>query len=181
VSRRLLAAGLEFWQVSLTPMPSTVSVAGRRVMLMAYNGLYIPRLCGCTGRHDPGPARERARQPTNLHTHGLTVSPRGNSDNVLLNVAPGQTQNYEIRLPANHPSGLFWYHPHPHGFSDEQTRNGMSGALIRRWTAGFLPDTSDILPERLLLLKDLQVQNEHVLLTHIARIPSARSTASSTR
>src|SRR5258708_992957 len=105
-------------------------------------------------------------EPTNLHTHGLTVSPRGNSDNVLLNVAPGQTQDYEIRLPTNHPSGLFWYHPHPHGFSDEQTRNGMSGALIVNGLLDSFP-TLRHLPERLLLLKDLQVQNGRVALTHI--------------
>ncbi len=154
-------------QVSLTPTPSTVSVAGRRTMLMAYDGRYIPP----TLRVHPGDTirvrlANALAQPTNLHTHGLTVSPRDNSDNVFLTVAPGRSQDYEIRLPANHPSGLFWYHPHPHGFSDEQTRNGMSGALIVDGLLDSFP-TLRHLPERLLLLKDLQVQNEHVLLTHI--------------
>src|SRR5216683_6390165 len=156
-------------RVSLTPTPSTVSVAGRQATLMAYNGLYIPP----TLRVHPGDTirlrlTNALAQPTNLHTHGLTVSPRGNSDNVLLNVAPGQTQDYEIRLPANHPSGLFWYHPHAHGFSDEQTRNGMSGALIVDGLLDSFP-TLRHLPERLLLLKDLQVQNGRVALTHIGR------------
>src|SRR5258706_12131415 len=154
-------------QVSLTATPSTVAVAGRRAMLMAYDGRYIPPTLRV---HPSDTIRLRLAnmltEPTNLHTHGLTVSPRGNSDNVLLNVAPGQTQDYEIRLPTNHPSGLFWYHPHPHGFSDEQTRNGMSGALIVDGLLDSFP-TLRHLPERLLLLKDLQVQNEHVLLTHI--------------
>src|SRR5258705_3022198 len=153
-------------QASLTPSPSTVSVAGRRAMLMAYDGRYIPP----TLRVHPGDTirlrlANMLTEPTNLHTHGLSVSPRGNSDNVFLNVAPGQTQDYEIRLPNNHPSGLFWYHPHPHGFSDEQTRNRMSGALIVNGLLDSFP-TPRHLPERRLLLNDLQVQNEHVLLTH---------------
>ena len=69
-------------------------------------------------------------QPTNLHTHGLDVSPSGNSDNVFRTVEPGRAADYEFRIPGNHPAGMFWYHPHAHHFSNEQVRNGMSGALI---------------------------------------------------
>jgi len=67
---------------------------------------------------------------TNLHTHGLHVSPSGNSDNVLLDVLPGTTQDYEIQVPANHPAGTFWYHAHRHGSVAAQVSSGMSGALI---------------------------------------------------
>jgi suppressor of ftsI len=155
-------------QVSLRPAASLVTVGGQRAMLDAYNGLYIPP----TLRVYPGDTirlrlTNALDEPTNLHTHGLTVSPRGNSDNVLLR-APGQTQNYEIRLPTDHPAGLYWYHPHPHGFSDEQTRNGMSGALIVEGLLDPFPALRH-LPERLLLLKDLQVEHERVALTHIGR------------
>ena len=156
-------------RVSLRPASSMVSVGGQRAMLVAYNGLYIPP----TLRVHPGDTirlrlTNALAEPTNLHTHGLTVSPRGNSDNVSPIVAPGQTQHYEIRLPTDHPSGLYWYHPHPHGFSDEQTRNGMSGALIVEGLLDPFP-TLRHLPERLLLLKDLQVENGRVALTHIGR------------
>jgi len=154
-------------RVSLTAAPSTVSVAGHQAMLDAYNGLYIPP----TLRVHPGDTirlrlTNALAEPTNLHMHGLTVSPRSNSDNVLLHVAPGQAQDYEIRLPSDHPSGLFWYHPHPHGFSDEQTRNGMSGALVVEGLLDPFPTLRHV-PERLLLLKDLQLENERVALTHI--------------
>src|SRR5262249_14394055 len=67
---------------------------------------------------------------TNLHTHGLHVSPAGNSDNVLLDVMPGTTQDFEIRIPANHPAGTFWYHAHRHGSVAAQVASGMSGAII---------------------------------------------------
>ena len=36
---------------------------------------------------------------TNLHFHGLNVSPLDNGDNVFLHIAPGQTFTYEIKIP----------------------------------------------------------------------------------
>lgn len=67
---------------------------------------------------------------TNLHTHGLHVSPTGNSDNVLLAIPPQSQFPYEIRVPLNHPPGSFWYHAHTHGSTAIQVGSGMSGALI---------------------------------------------------
>ena len=67
---------------------------------------------------------------TNLHFHGLHVSPAGNSDNVLLEVAPGQKFEYEINIPADHPAGTFWYHSHRHGSTALQVSSCMAGPLI---------------------------------------------------
>ncbi|HYV49945.1 MAG TPA: multicopper oxidase domain-containing protein [Myxococcaceae bacterium] len=67
---------------------------------------------------------------TNLHTHGLHVSPSGNSDNVLLAIGPGEDFRYEIKIPTDHPPGTFWYHPHVHGSTALQVSSGMEGALI---------------------------------------------------
>ena len=67
---------------------------------------------------------------TNLHTHGLHVSPVGNSDNVLLAIVPGTQLPYEIKVPASHPPGSFWYHAHTHGSTSIQVGSGMAGALI---------------------------------------------------
>jgi L-ascorbate oxidase len=67
---------------------------------------------------------------TNLHTHGFHVSPKGISDNVLLQVEPQTTQPYEIHLPDDHPAGTFWYHSHRHGSTALQVSSGMEGALI---------------------------------------------------
>ena len=67
---------------------------------------------------------------TNLHTHGLHVSPTGNSDNVLLELGPNSAFEYEYDLPADHPAGTFWYHPHRHGSTALQVSSGMAGALI---------------------------------------------------
>lgn len=67
---------------------------------------------------------------TNLHTHGLHVSPVGNSDNVLLEIQPQTTFEFEIRIPPDHPPGTYWYHPHNHGSTALQVSSGMEGALI---------------------------------------------------
>ena len=67
---------------------------------------------------------------TNLHTHGWHVSPTGNSDNVLLDLGPTQTLDYEYYLPKDHPAGTFWYHSHRHGSTALQVSSGMAGALI---------------------------------------------------
>lgn len=67
---------------------------------------------------------------TNLHTHGLHVSPMGNSDNIFIDIAPGESFEYSYQIPSNHPAGTFFYHPHKHGSSSVQNFSGMSGLLI---------------------------------------------------
>jgi FtsP/CotA-like multicopper oxidase with cupredoxin domain len=88
-------------------------------------------------------------QPTNLHFHGMRTSPLGNSDNVHLSVAPGETFTYEVRIPPTQPPGLYWYHSHLHGVSEHQVMAGLSGALI---VEGLVPAG---ITERLLVLKDM--------------------------
>ncbi|HJU37990.1 MAG TPA: multicopper oxidase domain-containing protein [Tahibacter sp.] len=69
---------------------------------------------------------------TNLHSHGLWVSPTGNSDNVLITLRPTVSFQYEYNIPYDHPSGTFWYHPHLHGSTALQVASGMAGTLIVR-------------------------------------------------
>jgi FtsP/CotA-like multicopper oxidase with cupredoxin domain/peroxiredoxin len=86
---------------------------------------------------DPGPVvgAPEGEMPhgfgtTNLHTHGLHVSPQGKSDNVFQRIEPGKDLYYEIQIGEQHPSGTFWYHPHKHGSVAYQLANGVAGALI---------------------------------------------------
>jgi L-ascorbate oxidase len=71
---------------------------------------------------------------TNLHSHGLFISPAGNSDNVLLSIYPGVQFQYEFNVPPDHPAGTFWYHAHRHGSTALQVSSGIAGALIIRGT-----------------------------------------------
>lgn len=73
---------------------------------------------------------EEIPQPLNLHTHGLTVAPSGNSDNVLLSIPPGRSNRYEIDIPNDQYEGLYWYHPHIHGITDDQVYEGLAGHIV---------------------------------------------------
>jgi len=79
----------------------------------------------------------------NLHTHGLEVSPLGISDNIFRQMPPGTTNTVKVDIPANHPSGTYWYHTHVHGTVTFQLISGMAGFLIVKGGAG----TLDALPE----------------------------------
>lgn len=67
---------------------------------------------------------------TNLHTHGLHVSPQSPGDDVFLSLLPGQDTYYQFSIPADHPPGTHWYHAHRHGATALQLASGMAGALI---------------------------------------------------
>ncbi len=108
-----------------------VRLAGRDTSALGFNGSSP----GPSLRVRPGDElrvrlTNRLGQPTNLHTHGLHVSPRGNSDNPFLSIAPGETFDYRFRIPDDHPPGTFWYHPHRHGSVADQLFGGLAGALI---------------------------------------------------
>ena len=79
----------------------------------------------------------------NLHTHGLHVSPTGNSDNVLLSIAPNTGFPYEINIPGDHPAGTFWYHSHRHGSTAVGVASGASGILVIRGTRPYTEPTAD--------------------------------------
>lgn len=89
--------------------------------------------------------------PTNLHTHGLIVRP-DNLRNELFGdfifvqifnslmggIPPSEYKvmvnkldyaDYEIKIPANHPNGLFFFHPHIEGTTQDQTQAGLVGVI----------------------------------------------------
>lgn len=92
-------------------------------------------------------------ETTNLHFHGLHVSPEGNSDNFMLHVLPGQTQIYSLALPATHPGGTFWYHPHIHGNSANQVSRGLAGPIVVRGPLDQVPEIAAT-PEAFFFLQD---------------------------
>eukprot|EP00732_Lithocolla_globosa_P002463 Lithocolla_globosa_v1_NODE_1624_length_2441_cov_23.537301.p1 type:complete len:516 gc:universal NODE_1624_length_2441_cov_23.537301:199-1746(+) len=67
---------------------------------------------------------------TNLHLHGLHISPSGSSDNMEIVVNPGNTFFHQYQIPADHAPGLYFYHPHHHGSVALQVMGGMGGAII---------------------------------------------------
>ena len=90
---------------------------------------------------------------TNLHFHGLEVSPDAPQDDVLDMMAmPGKSLSYTVQIPKGHPPGLYWYHTHPHGESHRQALDGMSGAIVIEGIESYFPELAG-LPERVLVLR----------------------------
>jgi suppressor of ftsI len=97
---------------------------------------------------------------TNLHFHGLTVSPDAPQDDVLSMMAgPGQTLHYTVQIPKDHPPGLYWYHTHPHGESHRQVLDGMSGAIVIEGIESYFPPLAR-LPERVLVVRGRSIVND---------------------
>jgi suppressor of ftsI len=97
---------------------------------------------------------------TNLHFHGLTVSPDAPQDDVLDMMAmPGQSLHYTVQIPNDHPPGLYWYHTHPHGESYRQALDGMSGALVIQGIESYVPALAG-LPERVLVVRGRSVEQD---------------------
>ncbi len=111
---------------------------------------------------------------TNLHVHGLHVSPdypswcKGGTccdsvtkkcaevaDNVFVQVIPGQSQRYQYELDDKHPPGTHWYHAHKHGSTATHLASGMAGPLIVRSKPG--EPGLDNLPEILSAHEEIMV------------------------
>jgi FtsP/CotA-like multicopper oxidase with cupredoxin domain len=91
---------------------------------------------------------------TNLHFHGLHVSPNAPQDDVITMMAmPGQSLPYVVNIPLDQPPGLYWYHTHPHGESYRQDLDGMSGAIVIDGMDRYVPEISSM-RERILVLRD---------------------------
>src|SRR5216683_4205374 len=101
-------------------------------------------------------------QMTNLHFHGLHVSPNAPEDDVLdMMASPGETLHYSVQVPPQQPPGLYWYHTHSHGESYVQDLDGMSGAIVVEGIDRYVPEVRNM-RERILVLRDLVLPNNDV-------------------
>src|SRR5271156_2182977 len=120
----------------------------------------------CTAKKKSDPCESGAMTPvsTNLHFHGLTVPPVCHQDDVLkTSIQPDDAPfDYRLRIPEDAAPGLYWYHPHLHGFSKTQVLGGASGALI---IEGIERADASLagLPERVLVIRDQDLVNPDAL------------------
>jgi len=109
---------------------------------------------------DPCQRGEMTATATNLHFHGLAIPPVCHQDDVLkTTINPSDAPfEYRIRIPADQPPGLYWYHPHIHGFTNTEVLGGASGALL---IEGIERANSEVagLPERVLVIRDQDLLN----------------------
>jgi L-ascorbate oxidase len=142
----------------LTPGPTVVVDPGGKLTLTLYNDLAANPAAGAPNDHCGQPDamnNPNCFNTTNLHFHGLHVSPcsiwddgipdcapghtgqpKVASDDVLFEIPPivegGEPQPYCVWLPRFHAPGTHWYHAHKHGSTAIQVANGLAGALIVR-------------------------------------------------
>jgi FtsP/CotA-like multicopper oxidase with cupredoxin domain len=193
-------------KLSLKATTEPVRVGGYHLETDNYNRSYLPPVVearpGDTlwvhlsnaltggGGHSGTMHGSGATPPTNLHTHGLIVSPnnaaetaKGDGDNIFVRIDPGSTFDYRIRVPTElpasvldgdhgttieHPTGLYWYHSHFHGISAGQVAGGMSGLMsIGARDVNVVaqdPAKTDELRQRTdvayMMLRDLQISSD---------------------
>ncbi len=108
-------------------------------------------------------------ETTNLHFHGMYLHPFFGQDNVINTmIQPGDAFTYDVQIPTDEPPGLYWYHPHPHGFSEGQVQGGAAGALIVEGIQNVNTSLAG-LPERLFVLRDQLLPNSE---SNDANIPA---------
>jgi FtsP/CotA-like multicopper oxidase with cupredoxin domain len=109
---------------------------------------------------DPCSSGAMSPTSTNLHFHGINVPPVCHQDDVLMtSIQPTDNPfEYRFQVPANQPPGLYWYHPHIHGFSSKQVSGGLSGAMIIEGLERATPGVAG-LPERVLVIRDQDLVN----------------------
>jgi suppressor of ftsI len=113
---------------------------------------------------------------TNLHFHGLHVSPDSPQDDVLDMMAlPGETLHYSVQVPPQQPPGLYWYHTHPHGESYRQDLDGMSGAIVVEGIDRYVPEVRNM-RERILILRDLVLPDDATERTRVMKAVSMQTT-----
>jgi suppressor of ftsI len=142
-------------KASIAVTREKVDIGGEQIEATVYNGAYV----GPALRLRPGERLElsltnKLDQITNLHFHGMHVSPSGVADNVFIMVEPGATQVYVVEIPENHPSGTFWYHTHAHPYTEPQVFGGLAALLIVDGLNELLPPELHDIAEQSIVLKD---------------------------
>jgi FtsP/CotA-like multicopper oxidase with cupredoxin domain len=136
--------------------PTIRARRGDRVLLRFRNGLPQTGETNLLGH---------PKYPTNVHVHGLHVTPGANpdglpGDDVHLTVMPDEELTYEYLLDAQRPGSLALYHPHVHGSVAEQMWSGLVGAIdVADYPITTLTNAYDPARTRLLVLKDLTIAN----------------------
>jgi len=143
---------------TLDARPGPVGISGATVNGRTYNqGFVGPTLVVRPGDQLDLTTRNHLRDMTNLHTHGLFVSPAGNSDNVFVMVSGGATFENVYQLSDDVSPGTYWYHSHAHPLAEGQVFGGMSGVLIVDGLEDLLPASLRHVEDRVFALKDFQV------------------------
>jgi FtsP/CotA-like multicopper oxidase with cupredoxin domain len=118
---------------------------------MGYNGLIPgPTLVICQGDSVTLHLENGLPLDTNLHVHGLHVSPEGDGDNIFVDIHPLEEHTYHYQIPYDQSPGAFWYHPHYHPLVQPEVESGLAGGILIQ---GGLDDEFPNIPERMIVVE----------------------------
>ena len=177
--------------VTLTPKTRSVSIGGRKVSSQTYGA----NLMGDEWVVNPGDQLNvnfRNRLPvgylptgqwadkwfqpkggnTNLHVHGMHVSPNAPSDDIFINVPSGTDYQYQYAIPMDEKPGIYWYHPHAHRYADMQVFAGQAGPIVVRGGLDNVPGIGNLRDRQLFFQNTMVVGN--TTMASQAEVPSKR-------
>ena len=165
--------------VPLRASSGLTTIAGSDVYARTYNGEFVgPTIHARPGdtinvafTNDLGTKDDNKPVYTNIHYHGLHVSPEDKSDNIFRTFKPRpdnpddpkHKNPYESKvvLEPNQPVGTYWYHAHFHGISDGQVMGGLSGLIMFDGLKSLLPTPFQKIDERQITLRDVQLATDN--------------------
>ena len=155
-------------RATLTVDQRNVTIGDQTVQALTYNGAFL----GPTLRVYPGDTMELTlrnciRETTNLHFHGMNVSPNGLADNIFRVIDPGQAAPYVVRVTPEQAAGTYWYHDHLHGRSSPHVSGGLSGLIIVEGLRELLPPDLQKITEHDIALKDAHAVDGVMVQTDI--------------
>ena len=91
---------------------------------------------------------------TNIHFHGMNIPPKCHQDEIVVTDIENTDPpfQYKFTVPKNDAPGMYWYHPHLHGFATLQVNGGAAGALIVGGMEKIKPQVAG-LPERVFVIR----------------------------
>ena len=148
-------------QTTITAANKIGTVDNQSITSMVYNGsLGGPTLHVYPGDRIKLNLINNLNESTNLHYHGLHVSPINNSDNVFLEVVPGETQQYIVDIPIDQPVGAYWYHSHMHTLAYGQVSADLSGMIVVEEIEKLLPKPLQDIKKQTFAMRDFPVNSD---------------------
>jgi FtsP/CotA-like multicopper oxidase with cupredoxin domain len=107
---------------------STEFEPGEPSTTWGFNGSYLgPTLVAKRGEHVRVDVTNSLEEPTTVHWHGMHL-PAEMDGGPHQMVEPGASWSPEWDI--DQPAATLWYHPHPHGETEDQVARGLAGMFI---------------------------------------------------
>ncbi|WP_405985084.1 multicopper oxidase family protein [Streptomyces sp. NBC_00872] len=106
----------------------TEFTAGKKTPTWGFNGSYLgPTLRAERGEKVRVRVRNTLDEASTVHWHGMRLPAKMDGGPHQM-VAPGETWSPHWKI--DQPAATLWYHPHPHGETEDHVQRGLAGMFI---------------------------------------------------